>query len=186
MSSGTRGSRLLPSAIALALGLTASAVAAQGDISALDQHFNQPGRDISPWMFVPEENIKEFSTEEHPGLATIYEAGRGQDVKGILKDPIRIGDYRLPWEFQTSLVQSFNLTAGVGAKTQVNSAIGLNVAVTFSDPSDMAQRSDQATAADARVPASGRSSRLHGRGRRRIAAVLDGAASRDLSGLGSW
>ena len=59
-----------------------------------------------------------------PGLATIYEAGRGQDVKGILKDPIRIGDYRLPWEFQTSLVQSFNLTAGVGAKTQVNSAIG--------------------------------------------------------------
>ena len=32
-------------------------------------------------------------------------------------------------------MQSFNLTAGVGAKTQVNAAIGLNVAVTFSDPS---------------------------------------------------
>ena len=86
-------------------------------------------------MFVPKGNIKEFSTDEHPGLATIYEAGRGQDIKGILKEPIRIGDYRLPWEFQTSLVQSFNLTAGVGAKTQVNAAIGLNVAVTFSDPS---------------------------------------------------
>ena len=28
-------------------------VAAAGDISALDQHFNQPGKDISPWMFVP-------------------------------------------------------------------------------------------------------------------------------------
>lgn len=105
------------------------------DISALNQHFNDAGKDIAPWMFVPKDNIKEFSTAEHPGLATIYEAGRGQDIKGILREPIRIGDYRLPWEFQTSLVQSFNLTAGVGAKTQVNAAIGLNVAVTFSDPS---------------------------------------------------
>lgn len=117
------------------------------DISALDQHFNAPGSAITPWMFVPNENIKEFSTEEHPGLATIYEAGRGKDIKGILKDPIKIGDYRLPWEFQTSLVQSFNLTAGVGAKTQVNSAIGLNVAVTFSDPAtwpaDRTQRPPQ-------------------------------------------
>jgi hypothetical protein len=114
----------------------ADAETAVQNISALDQHFNRPGADIAPWVFVPQENLKEFSTEEHPGLATIYEAGRGQDIKGILKDPIRIGDYRLPWEFQTSLVQSFNLTAGVGAKTQVNSAIGLNVVVTTSDPSD--------------------------------------------------
>jgi hypothetical protein len=105
------------------------------DISALDQHFNQPGKDISPWMFVPVENIKELSTEEHPGLATIYEAGKGKDVKGVLKQPIGIGDFKLPWEFQTSFVQSFNLLAGVGAKTQVNSAIGLNVVVTFSNPS---------------------------------------------------
>jgi hypothetical protein len=105
------------------------------DISALNQHFNDPGKSISPWMFVPKSNIKEFSTEEHPGLATIYEAGKGHDIKGILEKPIKIGDYRLPWEFQTSLVQSFNLTAGVGVKTQVNAAIGLNVAVTFSDPS---------------------------------------------------
>jgi hypothetical protein len=104
------------------------------DISDLNQHFNAPGNEIAPWQFVPEENIKEFSTDEHPGLATLYEAGGGKDIKGILREPIRIGDYRLPWEFQTSLVQSFNLTAGVGAKTQVNSAIGLNVAVTFSDP----------------------------------------------------
>jgi len=120
----------------MAFGSWSCGLAAAGaDISALDQHFNDGRKDISPWMFVPKENIKEFSTEEHPGLATIYEAGRGKDLKGILEQPIRIGDYRLPWEFQTSLVQSFNLTAGVGARTQVNSAIGLNVAVTFSDPS---------------------------------------------------
>lgn len=107
----------------------------EDDISKLDQHFNQPGGSIAPWTFIPQENIREFSTEEHPGLAMLYENGKGQDVKGILDRPIAIGDYRLPWEFQTSLVQSFNLTAGVGVKTQVNSAIGLNVAVTFSDPS---------------------------------------------------
>ncbi len=116
------------------LVLVHKGAAAESDISAFDQHFNRPGADVDPWMFVPQDNIKSFSTEEHPGLATIYEAGRGQDVKGILKDPIRIGDFRLPWEFQTSLVQSFNLLAGVGAKTQVNSAIGLNVVVTTSDP----------------------------------------------------
>jgi hypothetical protein len=117
-------------------GSVAAAAGATADIAALDQHFNGPGNDIGPWMFVPHENIQEFSCDEHPGLATIYEAGRGKDVKGILKQPIRIGDYRLPWEFQTSLVQSFNLTAGVGAKSQVNAAIGLNLAVTFSDPSE--------------------------------------------------
>ena len=117
-------------------GLTHTSAAAERPISANDQHFNTPGADIGPWMFVPHENINEFSTDQHPGLATIYEAGQGQDVKGILKDPIRIDDYRLPWEFQTSLVQSFNLLAGVGAKTQVNSAIGLNVVVTTSDPAD--------------------------------------------------
>lgn len=105
------------------------------DITALNQHFNEPGQSIAPWTFVPRQNIKELSTAEHPGLATIYEAGHGQDIKGLLDTPIGIGDYRLPWEFQTSLVQSFNLLAGVGATTQVNSAVGLNVAVTFSDPS---------------------------------------------------
>ncbi len=121
--------------VALVAGL-APLAGAVDDISALDQHFNRPGHDTLPWVFVPKENIKEFSTEEHPGLATIYEAGHGRDVKGILKDPIRIGAYPLPWEFQTSLVQSFNLTAGVGAKTQVNSAIGMNVVLTFADEAE--------------------------------------------------
>src|SRR5262249_48922445 len=117
--------RTFSSLLAVALATTTFAA----DISDLDQHFNTPDVDIAPWMFIPQQNIKEFSTAEHPGLATIYEAGAGQDVKGVLKDAIRIADYKLPWEFQTSLVQSFNLTAGVGARTQVNSAIGLNVAV---------------------------------------------------------
>ncbi len=69
-------------------------------------------------------NIKSLSTSEHPGLVTIFEAGKGQDVKGILPSPIKLTDYAFPWEFQTALVQSFNATAGVGAKTQINYAIG--------------------------------------------------------------
>ncbi|HET6328052.1 MAG TPA: hypothetical protein VFG04_25440, partial [Planctomycetaceae bacterium] len=122
-------------AIVIVIACLSGVPSIAGDITALNQHFNDPGKSIAPWRIVPEHNIKEFSTAEHPGLATIYEAGRGQDIKGMLDKPIGIGDYRLPWEFQTSLVQSFNLLAGVGATTQVNSAIGLNVAVTFSDPS---------------------------------------------------
>lgn len=113
-------------------------------IRKLTQHFNEPDGDVTPWEFVPAENVKDFSTSRHPGLATIYEAGRGEDIKGLLKEPIRIGEYALPWEFQTSFVQSFNAQAGVGAKTQVNYAVGLNLAVTFSDPatwpSDRRQR----------------------------------------------
>ncbi len=136
MGHGERIGSVVLLGLALALGgAGGDGGAMAGDIAALDQHFNRPGGPIAPWMFVPAGNIKEFSTEEHPGLATIYEAGRGHDIKGLLEHPIRIGDYRLPWEFQTSLMQSFNLTAGVGARTQLNAAIGLNVAVTFSDPS---------------------------------------------------
>ena len=135
---------------------------------------------------MPAENIKEFSTEEHPGLATIYEAGKGVDIKGILKQPIKIGDYRLPWEFQTSLVQSFNLLAGVGAKTQINAAIGLNVAVTFSDPSTWPLDRDEAASANARVSAPGRPSWLHRGSRRGLTPIFHRAASGNVSRVGAW
>ena len=103
-------------------------------ISQFNQHFNDADDNIAPWQFTPQENIKELSTRRQPGLATLFEAGQGTDVKGLLPEPIGIADFQLPWEFQTSLVQSFNATAGVGVKTQVNTAIGMNLAVTFSDP----------------------------------------------------
>jgi hypothetical protein len=135
--------------VAAALGAAAQVgLAAEKKISALNQHFNQPDKPMAPWTFVPASNVKSCSTAEHPGLVTIYEAGKGQDVKGVLAEPIKLDDYRLPWEFQTSLVQSFNATAGVGAKTQINYAIGLNVVVTCSDPStwptDRSQRPSDA------------------------------------------
>ncbi|NUM54536.1 MAG: hypothetical protein HUU46_12895 [Candidatus Hydrogenedentes bacterium] len=108
---------------------------AENDIRALSQHFGDPNGDIGTWRLVPPENVKEASTAEHPGLLTLWEAGKGKDVKGILGDPIRIDDYALPWEFQLSLMKNFDAIAGVGSKTQVNFAMGLNVAVTFSNPS---------------------------------------------------
>jgi hypothetical protein len=106
------------------------------DIRSLTQHFNQPGGGIEPWMFVPKSNIAEISTEEHPGAVTIRQAGKGADIKGILRKPIGISDFPLPWEFQMSLVQNpMAVLLGVGDIRQNNMAIGLNVALTFSDPS---------------------------------------------------
>ena len=105
------------------------------DISVLSEHFNEPGADISPWMFTPEENIKKHSTTHHPGLMAVWENGQGKDIKGILQDPIRIDDYALPWEFHLGLTQNHAAMLGRNAVTQANYAIGLNVAVTFSDPS---------------------------------------------------
>jgi hypothetical protein len=128
-------SRLLLLVVSLTMGIS-PASAAEKRISKLNQHFNDPTRDTAPWTFIPASNLKSASTAEHPGLVTIYEAGQGRDLRGVLPAPIKLTDYPLPWEFQTSLVQSFNATAGVGAKTQINYAIGLNVVVTFSDPAD--------------------------------------------------
>jgi hypothetical protein len=106
------------------------------DIRSLTQHFNQPGAGIEPWMFVPRSNIAELSTAEHPGTVTIRQAGKGVDIKGILQKPIGIGEFPLPWEFQMSLVQNpLAVLLGVGDIRQNNTAIGLNVALTFSDPS---------------------------------------------------
>ena len=109
--------------------------AAADDISQFSQHFNKPGGDIAPWMFIPQENIKETSTTEHPGMMAVWENGKGRDIKGILREPLRLSDYPTPWEFQLGLVQNFDAMVGLGTKSQANYAIGPNLAVTFSDPS---------------------------------------------------
>ena len=105
------------------------------DLRSLNQHFNEPGGDISPWIFIPEDNVKEVSTEESPGLLTVRQVGNGKDIRGILEDPIEINDYPLPWNFHMGLVQNWNALQGVGSPHQMNYAIGLNLVVTFSDPS---------------------------------------------------
>lgn len=104
------------------------------DISELNQHFNQPGEPLAPWTFQPEKNIKDLSTSEHPGLLMIKPADKQQDVKGVLEQPIRLDQYAAPWEFQLALAQNFDAMCGVRSKTQINYALGLNVAVTFSNP----------------------------------------------------
>ncbi len=96
------------------------------DIRKLTQHFFT--EDFSPWMFIPQDNIKMLSTTEHPGFATIMHGDKGQDIKGILRDPIKIGDYPLPWEFHLGI-------AGETYMRPFNQAVGLNLALTFSDPS---------------------------------------------------
>jgi hypothetical protein len=100
----------------------------------LTEHFNETNGKDSRWIFVPQDNVREFSTEKHPGLATIWQNGKGKDITGILKDPIPIDAYQLPWEFQLGIIQNNMAMLGVDNEKQINYAIGLNVAVTFSDP----------------------------------------------------
>ena len=104
------------------------------DIRTLSQHFLDQNGKTAPWTFVPAENIASLSTAEHPGVVTIWEAGRGKDIKGLLEKPIRIDDYPLPWEFHLGLVQNYQALKGISER-QINYAIGLNLMVTFSDPS---------------------------------------------------
>src|SRR5690606_4901249 len=94
--------------IVLSMVLAASAIASAKDIRDLSHHFEKPGGDIGPWMFIPADNIQELSTDEHRGLITLWEAGKGTDVKGVLADPIRIEDYPLPWQFQLGIMQAFD------------------------------------------------------------------------------
>ena len=103
------------------------------DIRRLSQHFLDPKGGTAPWLFVPKDNIKSISTRENPGLVTIWEAGRGKDVKGILEKPIPIDAYPPPWEFHLGLVQNTLAMKGL-SEEQINYAIGLNLALTFSDP----------------------------------------------------
>jgi hypothetical protein len=103
------------------------------DIRKLSQHFLEPTGKTAPWIFVPKENIASLSTSEHAGVVTIWEAGRGKDVKGILEHPIRLDEYPIPWEFHLGLVQNYQAMKGISER-QINYAIGLNLVVTFSDP----------------------------------------------------
>lgn len=99
---------------------------ADKDIRKLSHHFIPPGSDISPWMFIPKDNIKSLSTDDHAGMLTIKASDLGKDIKGVLKDPIRIDDYPLPWEFHLGLARAYSHS---------NYAMGLNLVLTFSDPS---------------------------------------------------
>jgi hypothetical protein len=96
------------------------------DIRNLTQQFVDP-KSTSPWMFVPQDNIKSISETEHPGFVTILHGEQGKDIKGILKDPIKIDDYPLPWEFHLGV-------AGGSYTAPYNWAMGLNLVLTFSDP----------------------------------------------------
>jgi len=107
--------------------------AESADIRRLSDHFSDVNDSLDPWRFVPPENIERATKAEHPGLLAIYERGLGKDVRGILKHPIRIEDYPLPWQFQCGWMQNFDAMTG-RSPTQVNYAFGVNLVLAFSDP----------------------------------------------------
>lgn len=110
------------------------------DIRIFSQHFTDTDGDVSPWMFVPESNIGSISSDERPGYAVIRTDATGQDVKGILPEPIRISDFPPPWEFHLGFAQARSSEMPF---QKTNYAIGLNLAVTFSDPSTWPQDRNQ-------------------------------------------
>ena len=58
---GRAGSSMAPPVAALAGAPADAPPGGRGkDIRRLNQHFNEPGADTAPWMFVPRENIKEL------------------------------------------------------------------------------------------------------------------------------
>lgn len=105
------------------------------EISALSNHFNSPDASIAPWTFVPQENVAAINQRKLPGAMVLRLAGKGKDVKGLLDRPIRLDEYPLPWFFQLAMIQDNDAIAGhLGVDSQVNYAMGVNLAVTFSDP----------------------------------------------------
>lgn len=113
-------------------GLSSAQSDKQTDIRKLSQHFIAE-ESHAPWRFVPQSNIRELSLSEHRGLVTIHEAGTGKDIKGLLQSPLRLAEYPTPWEFHLGILQNHLGQKGLSEK-QINYAIGLNLAVTFSDP----------------------------------------------------
>src|SRR5262245_24546083 len=88
------------------------------DIRKLSQHFI--ARDTTaPWTFLPSTNVARVSTRDHAGVVTLVEAGKGQDIKGLLDAPIKIDDYPLPWEFHLGMIQNYQATKGISER-QVN------------------------------------------------------------------
>jgi len=127
--------RNVPFVIIILIGASFAA-SATGDIRDLSEHFSEmsDGR-FDDWIFIPDRQVRRVTTHEHPGLASIHTKGTGLDVRVITRKPIRIDDFRVPWQFQCSFMQNFDALTG-RTPTQVNYAIGLNLAVTFSNPSD--------------------------------------------------
>ena len=82
----SRTSRRVAESLVILLAWCAAVAqpAQRPDIRKLSQHFID-ARDSSPWHFVPAGNIKDVSLSEHRGLVTLREAGKGQDIKGLLK-----------------------------------------------------------------------------------------------------
>src|SRR4030095_15306672 len=102
----------------------------QKNIRAVSQHFTD-SKDITPWTFAPQDNIKTMDTSERPGLLTVWEAGHGKDIQGVLKDHTKIDEYPMPWEFQLQYAQNQMVfkAATTDKNRQLNYAIGVNLAV---------------------------------------------------------
>jgi hypothetical protein len=71
----------------------------RNDIRKLSQHFVDPKAPTAPWIFVPDQNIASLSTSEHPGVVTIWEEGKGHDIKESSNSRSALTTIRSPGSF---------------------------------------------------------------------------------------
>jgi hypothetical protein len=106
------------------------------DISKFSSVSLQPGK-IGAWKFYPSKGYH-ISTEQHPGLLTIRNIGGAEeDLKGTIGQPLPLSDYPPQWEFEVNMIRSQASKRGFMSPDDRGGcdAIGLNVALTFSEPS---------------------------------------------------
>ena len=101
-----------------------------GDIRKFSDHF-EPGKPRR-YTFEASDDVL-ISADEHPGLLTMYHSGKDEEIRGILDQSINLTDYPPPWECEMDVMHSF--WTKTSYKIQINMAIGMNVELTFSDPS---------------------------------------------------
>jgi hypothetical protein len=106
------------------------------DISKFSCVRFQPGK-MGPWKFYPSKGYH-ISTEQHPGLLTIRNIGGAEeDLKGTIGQPLPVSEYPPQWEFEVDVIRSQASKRGFMSTDDRGGcdAIGLNVALTFSEPS---------------------------------------------------
>jgi len=111
------------------------------DIRDLSFHFNEPGK-MGPWKFNSARGTS-LSTTDWPGTLAIKLKEPYEELKGTLGKPITPSDYPLGWHYEQEVFFDNNTFQAMG-ETGLDAAVGLNVALTFSDPAtwpaDMSQQ----------------------------------------------
>ncbi len=127
---------LVAAAIIMGPGVLLSAEPpGEKDIRDFTHHFNTPGS-MGPWVFNSPRGMS-LSTTTFPGSLEITLNEPYEELKGTLGRPIPLSEFPIGWECEMEVLFDSFTTGGRDA------AIGMNLAVTFSDPSTWSAKPNQ-------------------------------------------